>query len=82
MSKRLQVIMDDDELREIQRVAARERTTVADWVRRAIREARRQHPAKTASTKMEHVRAAARNAFPVAEITEMLQEIESGYLRE
>ena len=37
MSKRLQVILDDAELREIQRIARRQRLTVAEWVRQALR---------------------------------------------
>ena len=82
MSKRLQVILEDDEMREIKRAAAREHTSVADWVRRAIWAARRQQPGKAAQTKIEHVRAGVRHAFPVAEIGQILREIESGYLKE
>ena len=41
MSKRLQVLLAERELEEIQRLARRERLTVAAWVRRALDEADR-----------------------------------------
>ena len=34
MSKRLQVLLDESELRDIQRIARRQRVTVAEWVDR------------------------------------------------
>jgi len=44
MSKRLQVLLDDKELREIQRIAKQQQMTVAEWVRQVLRTARRQIP--------------------------------------
>ena len=44
MSKRLQVILDDEELAEIQRAAKRSRMTSSEWVRQALRKARRAEP--------------------------------------
>ena len=41
MSKRLQVILDDEELMEIQRIAELKQMTVAEWVRQTLRAARR-----------------------------------------
>lgn len=79
MSKRLQVILDDAELREIQRVARRQRMTVAEWVRLALRAARRREPGGDATRKLEAVRAAVRHSFPTAGIEEMLADIERGY---
>jgi hypothetical protein len=79
MSKRLQVILDDAELAEIQRIARRQRLTTAEWVRQALRAARRGAPRSDAKKKLEVVRAAARHAFPTADIDEMLREIERGY---
>ena len=79
MSKRLQVILDDAELRDIQRLARQERMTLAEWVRRALRVARRQVPRGDAGRKLAVVRAAARYAFPSADIGSMLAEIERGY---
>jgi len=41
MKHRLQVLLEDDEYRELKETAARERMTVAEWVRQALRLARR-----------------------------------------
>lgn len=80
MSKRLQVILDDHEMREIQRIAKRQKLTVAEWVRQALRAARRQEPGADARKKIEAVRASARHSFPSGEIEHILTEIEQGYL--
>jgi hypothetical protein len=80
MSKRLQVLLDPAELREIQRLARRKQTTVADWVRQALRMARRAEAAREPGHKLDAVRAAARHQFPTAAIDRMLAEIERGYL--
>jgi hypothetical protein len=76
---RLQVVVDEAEMREIRRTARRERLTVSEWVRRCLREARRRRPSREAGGKLEAVRAAARHGFPTADIDQMLAEIESGY---
>jgi len=80
MSSRLQVVLDKAEMREIQEVARRHRMTTAEWVRQALRAARRSEPRGEAGKKLEVVRAAARHAFPVSDIEQMLGEIERGYL--
>ena len=82
MSKRLQVILDDEEMATIQAIAKRRRTTVADWVRQALRAARREEPHKEAERKLKVVRSAARHDFPSGDIQQMLAEIERGYLGE
>ena len=78
MSKRLQVILDDGEMREIQRIARRYRMTVAEWVRQALRAARRQGPGTDARKKLEIVRAAAQHSFPIGDMQQILAEIERG----
>jgi hypothetical protein len=80
MSKRLQLIVDDAEFRELQRVARARRMTLSEWVRQALRAARREQPAADAGRKLSSVRSAARHAFPTADIDAMLGEIEQGYL--
>jgi hypothetical protein len=80
MSKRLQVLLEEPELREIQRAARAQRLTVAEWVRQALRAARRRQPIVHPRKKLEAIRAAARHSFPIADIDQMLAEIESGYL--
>jgi hypothetical protein len=79
MSKRLQVLLDEPELRDIQRAARAQRMTVAEWVRQALRAARRREPRTETRKKVETIRAAARHSFPTADIEQMLAEIESGY---
>lgn len=71
--------MDERELREIRKLARQERTTVAEWVRRALRAARQRQPAVDAPRKLAVVRAAARHGYPTADIDQMLNEIEAGY---
>ena len=80
MSKRLQVLLDEPEWREVQRAARARRSTVAEWVRQALRAARRREPLGDAGRKLGVVRAAARHTYPVAGIDQMLAEIERGYL--
>lgn len=79
MTKRLQVLLDDTELREIQRVARSQRMTVAEWVRQVLRAARRSVPRGDAPRKLATLRAAARHSFPAPDIDRMLAEIERGY---
>ena len=79
MTKRLQVLLDDGELREIQRLARAQRLTVAEWVRQALRSARRRQPSGDVQKKLGAIRAAARHDFPTADIEQMLAEIARGY---
>lgn len=80
MSKRLQVLFEEDELREIQETARQERLTVAEWVRQALREVRRQRPRSNLESKRAAIRRAVGHSAPTAEIDKMLAEIEEGYL--
>ena len=79
MSKRLQVLLPDQEMTDIQQIARRERLTVGEWVRRALREAREQKPANDPEAKLKAVRRGAEFSFPTADMDEMLAEIERGY---
>lgn len=80
MSKRLQVLMDEEEYREIQGVARRQRVTVAEWVRQALRKAR-EDDSGTVEAKLRAVAEASRHQFPTADIDVMLDEIERGRLQ-
>ena len=79
MSKRLQVLLDEEEYLEIQiqGVARRQRVTVAEWVRQALRKARGDHPG-TVEAKLRAIADASRHQFPTADIEVMLREIEVG----
>jgi hypothetical protein len=79
MTKRLQVLLDDPELREIQRAAKARRLSVAEWVRQALRAARRREPSGDLDRKLAAVRAGARHNFPTADVVQMWNEIERGY---
>ena len=79
MTKRLQVLFDDDELREIQHLARRRRLTTAEWVRRSLRAAREAESGADIGQKLAAVRAAAAYTFPTADIDAMLEEIQRGY---
>ena len=79
MSKRLQVLLDEGEFREIRELARRQRLTVAEWVRQALRSALRTSPRSDARKKLAVVRRAVEHSFPTADIDVMLSEIESGY---
>ena len=80
MTKRLQVLLEEPEWREVQRAARSRRLTVAEWVRQALRAARRREPSGDLDRKLAVVRAASRHAFPTADVDQMLAEIERGYL--
>lgn len=82
MSKRLQVLFDEPEWREIQRAARAERTTVAEWVRQALRAARRTTSTGSVDAKLAAIRTAARHEFPASDIEQMNAEITRGYLGE
>ena len=78
MAKRLQVILQDPEYREIKRIARR--MSIAAWVRQALALARRQEPVNDTEEKLAAIRAAVQFNGPTADIEQMLEEIERGYL--
>ena len=80
MAKRLQVILQDPDYREIQRAARSRRMSIAEWVRQALTHARRQEPLADVDKKLKAIRVAvAHNAGPAVDIETMLSEIEQGY---
>jgi hypothetical protein len=79
VAKRLQVIVQDPEYRDIQRAARLRRMSIAEWVRQALVQARRSEPSREVVSKLEVIRTAARMDFPTTDIDRMLDEIEQGY---
>jgi hypothetical protein len=79
MTKRLQVLFDDDELRELQRLARKHRMTTAEWVRRSLRAARDAEGGSDVGQKLAAIRTAASHAFPTGDIDAILADIERGY---
>lgn len=79
MSKRLQIVVGDDDLDEFRAEAARQGLTLSEWARQTLRRARAERPGGDRAAKLAAVRAASRHAFPAADIHTMLEEIEQGY---
>ena len=81
MTKRLQVLLDDAELRTIQRLARRDKLSTAEWVRRRLREGAASARPDSAS-RLAAIHAAYRlePTTPEPDIDQMLDEIERGYL--
>ena len=79
MSKRLQVLLPDQEMKDIQQLALVERLTVGEWVRRTLREAREHKSINDPKTKLKTIRRAAELSFPSADVEQMLNDIERGY---
>ncbi len=79
MSKRLQVVLDDDDFEELTDLAARDGMTTSEWVRQVLARARRERRVSDPARKLAAIRAATRHAFPTGDVSEMLAEIEQGY---
>ncbi len=81
MTKRLQVLLDDADLRTIQRLAKRERQTTAEWVRQRLREGVANAARPDTATRLAAIHAAYRrdSPAPAPDIEQMLTEIERGY---
>jgi hypothetical protein len=79
MSKRLQVLLDETEFRDLREAARRQGVPVSEWVRRALREARRREPRGDVDRKLQALQKAMQYEFPAPEIDQMLAEIEQGY---
>jgi endoglucanase Acf2 len=79
MAKRLEVVLQDSDYREIQRMARSRQMSIAEWVCQALGVDPLRKPVGDASKKLEIIREAARHDYPVADVDRMLAEIESGY---
>lgn len=72
------MLFQEKELAEIQQSARRQQMTTAEWVRQALRAARRAEARVATRKKPDVVRAAARHAFPSPDADPMLDEIGRG----
>ena len=77
MSRRIQVLLDEQDYREIQGIAGRQRVTLSEWVRQALRKAIVDHQG-TADAKLRAIIDASRHRFPTADVDVMLREIHDG----
>jgi hypothetical protein len=82
MSKRLQVLLPEAEMAEVQKLAEYEQVSVGEWVRRALREARSRRASMEPYAKLKSVRQAAECSFPTAGIDQMLTEIAQGSIEQ
>jgi hypothetical protein len=82
MTKRLQVLLDDAELRTIQRLARRDKMSTAEWVRRRLREGASASTRPDTASRLAAIHIAYRSGstVPSPDIDQMLEEIEAGYL--
>ena len=82
MTKRLQVLLDDAELKTIQRLARRDKLTTAEWVRRRLREGAVAGSRPDTASRLAAIHAAYRQGVGGAapDIDQMLDEIERGYV--
>jgi len=81
MSRRLQVLLDERELRDIRLAATRAGQTVSEWARQAMRA--HSHAGSSdvdPARKLAVIQSAATHSYPTAEIGEMLSQIETGYV--
>jgi len=79
MSKRLQVILQDPEYREIQRAARSRWMSIAEWVRQALDLARPRELTGSMAKKIAAVQLAAQGQYRSGDIDSILGEIEAGY---
>jgi hypothetical protein len=79
MTKRLQVLLDDDELAHIQRLAAARRTTTAEWVRQVLRAAYEAETRPGSALRLAALRRAALHDYPTGDIDQLIEETERGY---
>ena len=80
MSKRLQIVVDDEEVRRFEQCAKTEGLTLSSWARQALRAAEREVSVGDPGRKLAAIRAAYQYAFPAPDIATMLDEIEHGYV--
>ena len=78
MSKRLQIIVPDEEVERLRRCAEREGMTLSQWARRALARARRAQLGPTPEQKLEALDKALGCDHPTAEVGEILEDIERG----
>ena len=80
MTKRLQVLFEDEELAAIQRLAKRRRQTTAAWVRETLRAVREDQEYPDPEPKLRAIREALAYDYPAGDIGTIHADIERGYL--
>ena len=78
MSKRLQVILGEQELKAIQKKSKLANLTVSDWVRHWIQVGMSSNTPMTPEQKLSRLLQLSQTNAPTADIDQMLKEIEIG----
>ncbi len=79
MSKRLQVLLPDDEMTRIVEQAELERVPVGEFVRRSLREVIATKTTRTVGGKLAALQEALKHGYPTASVKEMNRQIERSY---
>jgi hypothetical protein len=83
MSKqRLQVLLDPEEFDALRASARRQGIPVSDYVRGALREARRREPSGDIERKLRAIERAMQYEFPTPDIDQLLAEMDEAYMKE
>ncbi len=75
----LQVLLSDEEMESVRRLAKAENLSVGEYVRRALREDELRQQSRSASVKLASIRAATRLSLPTGSVEEMNRGIAEGY---
>ena len=81
MSKRLQVLIPEEEYKKLKQHAKLERLTLGAWVRSALRRITESESARSPEEKLKAVKHALKIGAPTDNIDDMKKQIESGYLK-
>lgn len=75
------VLLADEEMESVRRLAKAENLNVGEYVRRALREDELRRSSLSSSAKLAAIREATRHSFPTGSIGEMNREIADGLVR-
>lgn len=79
MTKRLQVLFDDNEYAALQAAAVSRGMTMAEWVRQALLAARREASTADVDRKLAAIRAAVRHSAPSGTVERLIGDTERAY---
>jgi hypothetical protein len=78
MSKRLQVLLQDEEYQELAQVCRKQAISIAQWVRGALRKSLQQSRPLSPEKKLARILKFTKHEGPTGDINEILSDIERG----
>ncbi|MBI4924858.1 MAG: antitoxin [Bdellovibrio sp.] len=78
MSKRLQILLPEEEYKEIQTISRLDKKTIAEWVRQSIRSSIKERVPEESEKKIARILSFAKYSGPTGDIQSLLKEIEKG----